>query len=81
MCTCKCVSPSLSHCGGVMGRLTPPPQKALNVAKRQPYNTVAYTKSMSRALRLIQIKTDQNQFMAEAREIEDILRTLTEGSE
>lgn len=53
-------------------------QKALNLTKRKTPNSLEYNKAMSRALRLIQMKNDQPQLMAEAKEIESILGTLLE---
>lgn len=51
-------------------------QKALNLAKSKPRNTLESNRAWSKALRLIEIKTDQAKFMTEAKEIEETLELI-----
>jgi hypothetical protein len=51
-------------------------QKALNVCKTKRINSPEYNRAWNKALRLIEMKTAQAQFMEEAKELETILEEL-----
>lgn len=51
-------------------------QRALDLCKTKKANTADATRTWSRALRLIQIKSEQQRFVSEGGEIAAILETL-----
>jgi hypothetical protein len=51
-------------------------QKALTQCKTHKKNTLNYNRAWARALRLVQMKTEQTRFISEGEEIESILKTL-----